>query len=349
MSYSRRQLYAMGEMLGESATRKKAGGGMIYGGGGSAPSQPTTSTTNTSNIPEYAQPYVENMLGATQKQLFNTTTDASGNTSLTGSKPYTPYSTNMQDYFAPQSSLQNQAYGEAQNLQTPGQFQQGSGLAGIAGMNALGAQSNFQNQATNPGAVQAYMSPYIQASLDPQLAEMQRQYGITGQQEQSQATGSGAFGGSREALMAAENERNKNIAMNQAIGQGYNTAFTNAQNQMQFGANLGMQGVNAANQAAGTLGQLGSGYSQANLANINAQNQLGNQAQQYQQGMYNQAIQNYATEQQYPEMQLGFMSNMLRGLPLQATTTQTYQAAPSAGQQAMGLGLGALGAAKAFG
>ena len=34
MNYSRRQLYALGETLGESVTIKKVGGGRIYGGGG---------------------------------------------------------------------------------------------------------------------------------------------------------------------------------------------------------------------------------------------------------------------------------------------------------------------------
>jgi hypothetical protein len=55
-------------------------------------------------------------------------------------------------------------------------------------------------------------------------------------------------------------------------------------------------------------------------------------------------MQNYATQQQYPLMQLGVMSNMLRGLPMQASTTQNYQAAPSlpsqiAGTVGTGLGL----------
>ena len=72
-------------------------------------------------------------------------------------------------------------------------------------------------------------------------------------------------------------------------------------------------------------------------------------AQQQQQQLINQQIQDYATQQQYPLMQLGFMSNMLRGLPMQASTTQSYQAQPSGAQQALGLGLGALGAYKAFG
>ena len=45
---------------------------LFMGGGGGGPTQ-TTSTVTNSNIPEYAQGYVENMLGATQRQLFNTT------------------------------------------------------------------------------------------------------------------------------------------------------------------------------------------------------------------------------------------------------------------------------------
>ena len=91
MSYSRRQLEALGEPLGDSATHVKPGGhGRIYGGGGSGGggggNTTSTGTTYNTNIPEYAQPYVETMLGATQKQLF----DMSGN-EITGFKPYKPY------------------------------------------------------------------------------------------------------------------------------------------------------------------------------------------------------------------------------------------------------------------
>ena len=42
------------------------------GGGGGGASQPTSTTVNQSNLPPYLQPYVENMLNATQNQLFNT-------------------------------------------------------------------------------------------------------------------------------------------------------------------------------------------------------------------------------------------------------------------------------------
>jgi hypothetical protein len=64
---------------------------------------------------------------------------------------------------------------------------------------------------------------------------------------------------------------------------------------------------------------------------------MGQQQQQQQQNIINQAVQNYANAQQYPMMQLGMMSNMLRGLPMQGMTTQQYQAQPSMTNQLVGL------------
>ena len=71
------------------------------------------------------------------------------------------------------------------------------------------------------------------------------------------------------------------------------------------------------------------------------QAQLGAQQQNQQQQMINQQIQNFANAQQYPLMQLGFMSNMLRGLPMQSTNTNQYVATPNPISQ----GIGTLGAA----
>lgn len=46
---SRRDLYALGEPFGDSATRAKPGGGYVCGGGGDSSSASTQSTTNISN------------------------------------------------------------------------------------------------------------------------------------------------------------------------------------------------------------------------------------------------------------------------------------------------------------
>lgn len=256
------------------------------GGGGSSPAPapaPQNQTVTQTNIPEYARPYVETMLGATQQQLFNM--GPSGE--IQSIKPYQPYSQNPSDYIAGFSPMQQQAMTGAANMKTgPEGFQQDVG---------------------------GYMNPYLQQSLAPQLAEANRQYDISGMQANAQATQAGAFGGGRQALMQSENERNRNMGLQNIVGQGYNTAFNNAQNQYNTGVQQGI-GIN----------QLQAGY--------------GAQQQAQQQNIMNQGIQNYATAQQYPQQQLAFMNSMLRGLPLQTQTVQGYQAAPSNVSQLAGLG-----------
>ena len=350
--------YTLDSMLPEQAFKPRLGrgfgaGGMTLEGGGGPPppppaASPSSTTVQNTNIPEYLRPYAETMLGATQQQLFNTQQNADGTTQITGVKPYVPYSQNPQDYIAGFSPLQQQAMNTTANLQTPQQYQDASNMAAMSGVGALQAGRNYANQATNPNAVQQYMNPYLQASLQPQLAEMQRQYDITGLQQQGKATAAGAFGGSRGAIMDAENQRNKNMGMNQAIGQGYNNAFQAAQQAQQFGANLGLQGLGQGVSAASTLGSLGGQQLAAQQGIAQSQMQAGTAEQQQQQNIINQAIQNYATAQQYPQQQLSFMNAMLRGLPTQSTTTQNYQAAPSALNQMTGLGIAGLGAYKAF-
>jgi len=336
--------YTLDGMLPERAFEKSLfknapatleGGGS--GGGGGAPQ---TTTSYQTQIPEYAQPYVENMLGATQNQLFQ----MNGEGKISGFQGYRPYSTNPADYVASFSPLQKQAQSGAANLKMPGQYDQATGMTGIAGLGSLQAGQNYANQATNPNATQAYMSPYIQNALQPQLAEMQRQYDITGTQQASQATQQGAFGGGRDAIMAAENQRNKNMAMNKAIGEGYQNAFQQAQQAQQFGADLGLKGLGQAGQAGAGLASIGGQKLAAEQGILGTQNQMGAQQQQQQQAIINQGIQNYATEQQYPMLQLGSMSNMLRGLPMSQQTVQGYQAQPSAVSQLAGLGTAGLGA-----
>jgi len=595
---------------------------MGKGGGGNA--APTQQTSYNTNVPEYAKPYVSNMLEATQKQLFNTTPGPEGSTQITGFKPYTPYSSDVNNYVAGFSPMQQQAQRGIAGLQVPGQFADASNMAQQAGLGSLNAQYNpmsarynqvrgAQTQAAQMGnapmsqaamgsgqdmqaatgsaqdmqaaqmggspqaqaaAMQAaqlgntplaqaaqfggprdvnaqnvgtqdytgqnvsnYMNPYLKGALDPQLAEVQRQYDITGAQQQSGATKSGAFGGRREALMAAENQRNAGIAKNQIIGQGYNQAFNNAQQQFnaqqqaslqaqqanqganlqaglanqnmgyntgvqnaqlqqqanlanqglmgqyglqqgqfgqaanqanqqtqqqanlanqamagqygmqqgqfnqaanqanqaarnqfglsnlanqqaanqanqaaqnqfgmanlsnrqqsglanqalmgqygmqqgqfgqaanlanqqsrnqanlanqqaqlqaqqqnigqqQFGANYRMQGLGQAGQMAGQLAGIGGQQLGAQQGIYGLQSQIGGQQQAQEQQKINQAIQDYATQQQYPMMQLGLMSNMLRGLPMQSTNVQSYQAQAPLAQQTAGL-LGAYNA-----
>lgn len=278
-----------------------------FGGGGGGGGGPNTTYSQTSNIPEYAQPYVESMLGAAQKEIFNfgktggepiygKNGKIKGYTPVTEAptsiKAYQPFSNDPNAYFAGFSPMQQQAMRSAKNMQ-----------AGPQG---------FQRD------VGAYMSPYAQLALQPQLEAAARESAIQGQQQQAQAAQAGAFGGGRDAIMRAERERTLANTQSNIMAQGMQNAFNAAQNQYNtgFGQQLG-------------LTQL--------------QNQFGAQQQALEQAKINQQIQDYATAQQYPMMQLANMSALTRGLPMQSATTQMYQAPPSIGSQLAGAGMAAYG------
>jgi hypothetical protein len=137
--------------------------------------------------------------------------------------------------------------------------------------------------------------------------------------------------------------------------QGVNTQLSGVDRQMagtaqgMQGAQAGLQGVQGAQAGYGLANQSASnmtsmlGQQQANqLGLYNNQMAMGDKKMAYDQSIKNQAVQDYANAQQYPLMQLGTMSNMLRGLPMQASTTNQYAAAPSAASQAIGtIGAGA--------
>jgi len=381
MNYSRRQLEAFGEPLGESVTRLKPGG-RVYGGGGGGP---TSTTVTQSNIPDWLRPQVEAVLGGATKELFQTkevpgainpeTGERAPSTfEITGTKPFTPYSTNMRDYVAGFSPLQQQVQANAANLQVPGQFNQATGFANAAGMGGLesaqqalgygnaGFQSgqlgqqlgiaggqrfgemgagygqlganlgmqggayyggmgagygqqaaeladtalgygdlasqigrmgleaqqtgrgitgqsqelaarqaaagqDYARQMTDPYALQQYMSPYQQAVTDLQVEAARRQADISRTQRASQAARAGAFGGARQAIENAEADRALQSQLAAIQAQGSQSAYDKAVQAMQYGSNLGLQGLSGAQSGLGTAlqgGQLGlSGIGQA--------------------------------------------------------------------------------------
>ena len=85
----------------------------ITGGGGSA--APTSQSTSTTNVAPYLQKYYEDTIGKAQ---------------AIADQPYVPYTNERIAGFSP---LQQQAFGEAQNLGPAQQLQQGTNLAGMAG------------------------------------------------------------------------------------------------------------------------------------------------------------------------------------------------------------------------
>lgn len=333
MSYSRRQLEALGEPLGESVTRKE-GGRIIYGGGGSAPSQQTQTVVN--ELPDWAKPSAQKVLARGE--------------ALT-EREYVPYRGERIAGFQP---LQQQAFGSAAELGPSGAGQFGMGLAGAAGMRALGARFNpYQTGQFQGDTAASYMSPFIQQALEPQMREARRASEMQRNVDQAQAVQRGAFGGSRQAIVEAERQRNLGTQLGDIQARGLQSAFDRAQQQFnteqqlreqsrQFGGSLGMQGLQTALQGAGQLGALGQQQFGQQKEAIGLQSQLGGQQQALEQQRMSQQYQDFLNQQRYPYQQLEFMSNLLRGTPM-GTVQTMYTPGPTMAQNIGALGLGAYG------
>jgi hypothetical protein len=308
----------------------------------------------TTTIPDYAKPYVEELLG-----------NAQGLTDI-NQNPYMQY---MGDRVAQFTPLQQQSYENAGLIQSAPQLQDASAMAGQAGLGALNTQYTYdpyKTQQFTGQAVQDYMNPYMQNVVERQQADAQRQAQIAGQSQQAQAARSGAFGGSGDYLMRSQAAGNLARQKGDIQAQGLNNAYTQAMNQFntaqgqnqaaaqlnaqqqQFGAGLGLQGLQTANQAASNLANIGQTQYGQNMGILGMQNQLGGQQQQQVQNVMNNQYGDYLNAQNYPYKQLGFMSDMLRGLPLTQQSSSIYSQAPSMVSQVAGLGTAALGASKLF-
>jgi hypothetical protein len=307
--------------------------------------------------PEIA-PYAQTMLGQAAAL-----TDTEMN-------PYMQYQGERVAQFSP---LQNQSYQNAALMQSQPQLQDATALAGQAGLGALNTQYTFNpadfskafSGATTKDAQgnvtgNAMMNPYMQGVVERQQADAQRQAEIARQTQNAQAARSGAFGGSGNLI--ANNQLNAALMRQKGDiqAQGLNTAYNqamqqfNAQNQLnaqqqQFGAGLGLQGLQAANQSAQNLGTLGNLQYQQNMGINQLQNQYGLQQQAQMQKDVDTKYGDFLNYQNYPYKQIGFMSDIIRGAPLTQTGSSVYQAPPSTVQNIASLGLAGAGISKIMG
>ena len=319
-------------------------------------SDPTQVQQNQIGFAPEIAPYAQNVLGQAAAL-----TDTSTN-------PYMQYQGERTAQFSP---LQQMSYENAGLMQGSPQLQDATAMAGQAGLGALNTSFTYNpyqtKSFTSPQMAESYMSPYMSNVVGRQQQDATRQAAIAGQAQQAQAARSGAFGGSGDYLMRGQAAGNlarqkgdilaqgQQAAYQQGMGQfnaeqaaTANAAQLNAQ-QGQFGAGLGLQGLQTALTGANALGNLGGAQYQQNMG-INAlQNQYGLQQQSQMQRDIDTKYQDFLNYQNYPYKQLGFMSDIIRGAPLTQTGSALYQAPPSTAQNIMSLGLGAAGIAKVAG
>jgi hypothetical protein len=294
-------------------------------GGTGTTAQPLIGTE--SSLSNWVGPYVTNMLGKGQ---------------ALASTPYQAYEGQLT---AGPSALQTQAFQGLAGLTTPagiGAAEQRSAQLGQQ-MGSLGyTPTTFTSDTFTPAAAQQYMNPYLQASLDPQIAEARRQAEIQRVQQAGRMTQAGAFGGSRQAIMESELARNLGQNLANITGQGYNQAYQQAaqnfqadqqrraaaqaasEQSRQFGAGYGLQGLQGALGAAQQQAQLAGMGQQYGLGNLQAQLAAG----QTQRGITSEGLAaekaQFEEERDFPYKQVQYQQSLLQGLPL-AAQTNTYQ------------------------
>jgi hypothetical protein len=217
-----------------------------------------------------------------------------GKSEALSNTPYQPYTAQRIEGFTP---MQQQSFDRAQGL----------------------GNTSF----TNPNTASAYMSPFMQNVVDIQKREAMRDANIATTQRNAQAVKAGAFGGSRQAIMDAEAQRNLQTNLSDIQGRGLQQSFDQAQRQ--FNTEFGQQ--------ADVTGMI---------------NQLGGQQQQLGQRQLDQQYSDFQAQRDYPYQQLGFLSDILRGVSGSTRTMYTSQPQASGLQTLAGLGTAAAGLGRMF-
>ena len=342
------------------------GGGSKGGGGGN-----TTQTSYSTNLPEYAKPFYEELLKQTGKQVYQT--DASGN--VTGVQEYKPYTgERVADFTPEQKAVQTEVAG----LTAPGGFGRaatglgtgealGYGTAGLGLSQAFGYSPTAISGGTfgAPEAT-AYMSPYASNVTDIAVREARKQADLAKTAGMTGAIGRGTFGGARQALLQSEQERGAQQNIANIRAQGQQDAYLNAQKMFEsdqarrmkaaelgqqgqqyaagLGKELGVAGLQTGLEASAKQGALAATEQVSNLERLKAQAASAGEKQALQQEINNLKYQTFQEQKNYEKAQLDYLSNILRGNAAALGTTQVqYAPAPSLASQLGGVGLAGLG------
>ena len=237
----------------------------------------------------------------------------------------------------------------------------GTGIEALGtGLGTIGSAIGQAGQADyTPTSYQEFMDPYTEDVIATTQADIARQGAMQQNQLGAGAVGAGAFGGSRQGIAQGEIARNVmdqqartgSQLRSQGFAQAQSAAQQAAQQQLrqaqltgQLGQTTGAlgQSIGQLGTATAGLGQLGQ---QMGVQDVNSLLGVGALGQGQTQKELDVARANTLAQQALPYQQIGFMSDIFRGVPaLQQTYSTTTTPGPSTGSQILGLGIAGLGA-----
>mgnify|MGYP003641928542 CR=1 FL=1 len=284
---------------------------------------------------------------------------------LTGDGSQMPYSAQQLAGLTDQqkTALQSatQGVGAYQPYLQKGSEAVGQGIEALGtGLGTIGSAIGQAGQAGfSPTSYQEYMDPYMESVIQQQYQDIADQGAQAQNQLSAGAVGAGAFGGSRQGI--AQGEIAANVLDQQArtgsqlrsagFQQAQNAAMQAAQQQLRQAQLTGQLGqtTGALGQSIGQLGTTTAGLGQLGqqmgVQDINTLLGAGALQQGQDQRSLDVSRANSLAQQALPYQQVGFMSDIFRGVPaLQQTYSTTTSPGPSASSQALGLGIAGLGA-----
>lgn len=255
-----------------------------------------------SSLSNWVGPYVSEMLGRGMA-LSN--------------QPYTAYTGNLTP---DRNALQKQAYtgiaGLGQNTAGESTLNMGEytpqSFTGTLDQSynvtdpSTGSQmlDNMGQPVTNDTVAGQYMNPYLQQALNPQIDELRRQQKISRLDNNNRLTKAGAYGGSRQAIMDSEGDRNLLDQIARTQSQGYRDAYSEAQGQFNTEEDRRRAAQTYNNEyglnvlaTQGAAGDRQRGFTAEGIAADRAQ---------------------FEDEKNYPLKQVQYLQSLLQELPLEA-------------------------------
>jgi hypothetical protein len=332
---------------------------------GGAPKTTTTNVTN-SNIPKEFYPYFERMMVRGEEQSL---------------QPYTPYSGQRMTEMNADTAASHGMIRDMAAEGMPG-MDQAMGITNEAleGARGLMGQGPYQFSGfdfSGPGQFNAetaasYMDPYTRNVLEIQKAKAQEEYLMSQAARNARSVQAGSFGGSRQAIQEGLAERDMLNRQAEIEAVGMQSAYDRARQAFEAdrAARFGIEQARA-----GELGRVQSSQSAENLArgqfdlsalgftadradqiarlteaarqgDIQAAQLLelvGKSEEARAQAGLDMGYEDFLRQQGWNMDQLQQLSAMLHGLPIQPAGTQTTQVPYNPAQQALGMGISALG------
>ena len=276
-----------------------------------------TSQTTTSQYPDELKPFIADIFGK-----------AKGIEEQRSSDGYQAYNAPRIAGFNDDQTTAFQGIRDAQGASQP----------------YFGAQSALINRATaGPSAAQTaqYMNPYTQNVIDIQQRELGRQGAQERQRIGAGAANAGSFGGSRQAILEAEQMRNQGMRGDDIQAKGLNQAYAQAQQGI---AQAGARDL----QGAGMYGQMGTQVPAQRMKELGALAGVGAADQTQRQRALDLGFQQFRDEYNAPMQNLNEYSAILRGFPLPADTSMSqtsYSPVAPLSSQLLGAGAGLTGMA----